>query len=297
MSLAQLTAIRRMLAENPILVPGASLADMRRGLDAMGGMAPRLPDVRAVAVDVAGIPAEWLVPRDHDAGRVLLYLHGGGYVLGSVQSHRPLLERLALATGGRVLAPDYRLAPEAPFPAAVEDACAAYRWLRAQGIAAGRIAVAGDSAGGGLVLATLLALRDAGDALPGCAVAISPWTDMEALGDSMQTRADVDPMVRKPGLLEIAKLYLNGAEPTSPLASPLHGDLRGLPPLLLQVGDAETLLDDTTRIAPKLEAAGVDATIEIWPDMIHVWHLFAPMLDEGQQAIDRIAAFVRGHAR
>lgn len=296
MALAQLAAIRTLLAENPIVRPGATLADMRKGLDAMANMAPRLPDVSASKVDAGGVAAEWFTPADGDPSRVMLYLHGGGYVLGSIDSHRVLLERLAKAIGSRVLALNYRLAPEAPFPAAVDDACAGYRWLLQQGVAAKRIVIAGDSAGGGLTLATLLALRDAGDPMPGCAVPISPWTDMQGLGESMTTRAAVDPMVQKQGLLELAGTYLNGADPKSPLAAPLYGNFKGLPPLLIQVGDAETLLDDTTRLQPKLKAAGVDATVEIWPDMIHVWHLFAPMLDEGQQAIDRIGAFVRQHA-
>ena len=293
MANAQLTAIRTMLAENPIVKPGASLADMRKGLDAMGDASPRLADVSASVVDAGGVNAEWITPAGSDSQRVLLYLHGGGYLLGSVSSHRAMLERLAKAVGSRVLALNYRLAPEAPFPAPVEDACAAYRWLLKQGIAAKKIAIAGDSAGGGLTLATLLALRDAGDPMPGCAVPISPWTDMEGMGASMETRASVDPMVQKGPLLEMAGAYLQGADSKNPLASPLYGNFKGLPPLLIQVGDAETLLDDTTRIESKLKAAGVDVTVEIWPEMIHVWHLFAPMLDKGQEAIDRIGAFVR----
>ena len=295
MANAQLDAIRKLLADNPIIKPGATLADMRAGLDAMGNMAPRLPDVTSSVVNAGGVDAEWFTPAGADIQRVLLYLHGGGYLLGSVQSHRSMIERVAKATGARVLAINYRLAPEAPFPAPVEDACTAYRWLLKQGIAAKRIAIAGDSAGGGLTLATLLALRDAGDAMPGCAVPISPWTDMEGTGASMTTRAAVDPMVQKEGLVQMAGTYLAGADPKSALASPLHGDFKGLPPLLIQVGDAETLLDDTTRIAPKLKAAGVDTTVEIWDEMIHVWHLFAPMLDKGQEAIERIGTYVRQH--
>ncbi len=292
----QLAAIRNLLKENPVIVEGASLADMRKGLDAMSGMAPRLEDVTASAVDAGGVPAEWFTASGGENGPVLLYLHGGGYLLGSTESHRVLLERLARAVAGRVLALNYRLAPEAPFPAPVDDAVAGYRWLLGQGVAPQRIAIAGDSAGGGLTIATLVALRDAGETLPACAVPISPWTDMEGSGESMSTRAAVDPMVQKDGLLGMAQAYLNGADPKHPLASPLHADLGGLPPLLIQVGDAETLLDDTTRLEPKLKAAGVDATVEVWDDMIHVWHLFAPMLDEGQQAIDRIGEFVRAHA-
>ncbi len=295
MSIAQLTAVRAMLADRPLIAPGLSIADMRKALDGLGDLAPRLPDVEALPIDVGGVSAEWLVPHAHDVDRVVLYLHGGGYVLGSVQSHRVMLERLALAVRCRVLALNYRLAPETPFPAPIDDAVAAYRWLLAQGISAKHIAIAGDSAGGGLALATLLALRDAGGPLPGCAVVISPWTDMEGLGASMQTRAAVDPMVQKPAIDDLARAYLQGADPKSPLASPLHGEFTGLPPLLIQVGDAETLLDDTTRIAPKLKAAGVDVTVEIWPDMIHVWHFFAPMLDEGQAAIEGIGSFVHLH--
>lgn len=295
MANAQIDAIRTMLADNPIIKPGASLAEMRAGLDAMGKAVPRLADVSASAVTAGGVSAEWLTPAGGDTQSVVLYLHGGGYLLGSVDSHRAMLERLAKASGRRVLAINYRLAPEAPFPAPVEDACSAYRWLLAQGIAAKRIAISGDSAGGGLVLATLLALRDAGDAMPGCAVPISPWTDMEGTGASMETRAAVDPMVQKGPLTEMAGAYLQGADTKNPLASPLYGDFKGLPPLLIQVGDAETLLDDTTRIVPKLKAAGVDVSMEVWPDMIHVWHLFAPMLDKGQEAIDGIGAFVRKH--
>jgi len=271
---AQLAAIRTLLRDRPIAQPGASFAEMRRGLDALGDLSPPLPGVTATPVDAGGVPATWFSATGGAAGRIVLYLHGGGYVMGSVRSHRPLLERLALAVQGRVLALDYRLAPEAPFPAAVEDACAAWHWLLASGAAPERIAVAGDSAGGGLAVALLVALRDARVALPACAVSISPWTDMTASGPSMHTRAARDPMVQRAALLAIAATYLDGAAPETPLASPLNAELDGLPPLLIQVGDAETLLDDSTRLAARLEAAGVDVTLEVWDDMIHVWHLF-----------------------
>jgi monoterpene epsilon-lactone hydrolase len=295
MANVQIDNIRTMLKENPVVAEGASLADMRKGLDAMGEMAPRHPDVSAEAVDAGGVDAEWFTPVGGDAGRVLLYVHGGGYLLGSVQSHRVLLERLAVAVAGRVLALNYRMAPEAPFPAAVDDTVAAYRWLLKQGVSAKRIAIAGDSAGGGLALAALVAIRDAGEPVPACGVPISPWTDMEGTGESMETRSAVDPMVQKSILLEMAKNYLAGADPRHPLASPLYADFSGLPPLLIQVGDSETLLDDTTRLEARLKEANVDATIEVWDEMIHVWHLFAPMLDKGQEAIDRIGQFVRQH--
>jgi acetyl esterase/lipase len=295
MANAQIEAIRTLLAENPVVAPGASLEDMRKGIDAMGEMAPRLDNVTSEAVDAGGVDAEWFSVSGGDADRVVLYLHGGGYVIGSVQSHRVLLERLAVAADCRVLALNYRLAPEAPFPAAVDDAVAAYKWLLSQGLTASKIATAGDSAGGGLTMATLVALRDGGETLPACAAPISPWVDMEGTGDSMQSRASVDPMVQKEILDQLAGTYLGGANAQDPLASPLHANLDGLPPLLIQVGDCETLLDDSTRLEAKLKAAGVDATLEVWPEMIHVWHLFAPMLDKGQEAIDRIGEFVRGH--
>lgn len=293
MANAQIDQIRTMLKENPLIPEGASLAEMRAGLDSMGGMFPRLDDVSSKAVDVDGVDGEWFDPAGGETDRVLLYLHGGGYLIGSVESHRAMIERITKATGARVLAVNYRLAPEHPYPAAVDDGVAAYRWLLAQDYAADRISIAGDSAGGGLTIAVLVALRDAGESMPGCAVPISPWTDMECSGDSITSRAAVDPMVQKEILLEMGGAYLNGADPKDPLASPLNADFRGLPPLLIQVGDAEVLLDDSTRLEDKMKAAGVDVTVEVWDEMVHVWHLFAPMLDKGQEAIDGLGAFVK----
>lgn len=289
----QIQQIRTMLAENPIAPEGASIEEMRNGFNSMAAGIPSLPNVSSEAVDAGGIPARWFRAEGCDPTRTVLYFHGGGYVIGSIDSHRPLLERLAVATGGQVLALDYRLAPEHPFPAAVEDAAAAHRWLLGQGAEAGRIAFAGDSAGGGLTVAALLKVRDSGEALPACGVAISPWVDMECLGETMETKAAEDPMVQREAVQGLAQVYLNGADPRSPLASPLHGDLAGLPPLLIQVGSAETLLDDSNRLASKLKTAGCDATLEVWDEMIHVWHLFAPMLDKGQEAIDVMAEFIR----
>lgn len=252
------------------------------------------PDgVTCTPVDAGGVSAEWSAAAGVDEAKVVLYVHGGGYVMGSAGSHRDMTGRLSKAAGARVLSLNYRLAPEHPFPAPVDDAVAAYRWLLAQGISPGNIAVAGDSAGGGLAIATLLALRDAGEPLPAAGIGISPWVDMEGTGESMTTRAAVDPVVQKEGLLGMAKLYLGDADPKSPLAAPLHADLGGLPPLLLQVGDAETLLDDSTRLAEKARAAGVDVTLKVWDEMPHVWHLFAPILPEGRQAIDEIGSFVQ----
>jgi acetyl esterase/lipase len=197
------------------------------------------------------------------------------------------------AAAARVLLVDYRLAPEYPHPAAVQDATAAYRWLLAQGCKPGRLAIAGDSAGGGLTVATLVALRDAGTPLPAAGVCLSPWVDLEGVGESMRAKADLDPMVYHDGLLQMAALYLNGLDPRTPLAAPLYADLRGLPPLLIQVGTAETLLDDSVRLAARAREADVDVTLEPWDDMIHVFQAFAGVLPEGQQAVDRIGEFVR----
>jgi acetyl esterase/lipase len=275
--------------ENP------TLEDMRQGFERLSQKFPASESVQIEPVNADGVPAEWVAAAGTRVERTLLYLHGGGYVIGSPATHRALAERLSKAAAARVLLIDYRLAPEHPFPAAVSDATTAYQWLLASGENPGHIAVAGDSAGGGLTIATLVSLRDAGDALPAAGVCLSPWVDMEGIGDSMTARASLDPMVQRDGLLGMAGLYLQGADPRSPLAAPLYAELQGLPPLLIQVGTSETLYDDATRLATRAEAAGVEVTLEPWDDMIHVWHLFAEMLPEGQQAIDRIGEFLRQH--
>jgi acetyl esterase/lipase len=214
-------------------------------------------------------------------------------VAGTIDSHLNLTGHLAKAMGCRVLALHYRLAPEHPHPAPVEDSVAAYRWMLDGGLSAERIAVAGDSAGGGLTLATLIAIRDQGLPRPATAVAISPWVDMEFLGESMTTRAAADPMINKAQITQIRDLFLAGGDLRDPLAAPLHADLTGLPPILIHVGDAEVLLDDANRFAAKAEAAGVDVTLEVWPEMVHVWHASAGYVPESDQAIARIAEFAR----
>ena len=238
-------------------------------------------------------PAEWLRPPSVKAGHVVLYLHGGGYVIGSPRSHRHLAAAIAGAAGTDALLLDYRLAPEHPFPAAVDDAVAAYRWLLDQGMLAEHIAVAGDSAGGGLTVATLLALRDAHLPRPAAGVCISPWVDLTCSAGSYQSKAGVDPIVRQAGVAEMARAYLGTTDPRSPLASPLFADLRGLPPLLIHVGSDEVLLDDAIGLAERAKTAGVDATLEQWDRMIHVWHWFLPLLDEAQAAVESIGGFVR----
>ena len=251
------------------------------------------PDAKCEKVDAGGVPAEWVMAPGCDSGRAILYLHGGGYAIGSLNTHRRLAYDISAASSAKVLLIDYRLAPEHPFPAAVDDAAAAWRWLLQQGFAPNRMAIAGDSAGGGLAIATLVNLRDLKLGLPACAVAISPWVDLEGLGNSLTTRSKQDPMVQKDGLLWMARMYLNGKDAKSPLAAPLHADLKGLPPTLIQVGTAETLLDDSIRIAEKMHAAGVDARLAIWPNMLHVFPLFAPVLSEGRDGCIEIGNFIR----
>ena len=294
MSQQQLDSLIQMLKAQPI-DPNASIEKTRAGFEQMTVMLPVEADVKCEPVNAGGIKAEWVSAPGADAGRVILYLHGGGYVIGSINTHRAISGRISRAAKARVLLIDYRLAPEHPFPAAVEDSIAAYRYLLAQGTRPGRIAVAGDSAGGGLAIATLVAIKEAKLPMPAAGVGLSPWVDLEGIGESMTTKAKADPMVQKDGLLQMAAAYLAGKDPRSPLAAPLYADLSGLPPLLIQVGTAETLLDDATRLAERARKSGVNVTLEPWENMVHVWQAFAPILDEGQQAIDKIGAFVLKH--
>ena len=250
-------------------------------------------DVAVEPVTANGVRAEWTSTPQDDRDAALLYVHGGGYVIGSLDSHRHLVSEAGRAAKAWALALDYRLAPEHPFPAAVEDAVSGYRYLLSRGIRPGRIAIAGDSAGGGLVVAAMLAIRDAGLAQPACGWCISPWVDMEGIGETMSTKAEADPMVQQAGLLEMAGLYLDGVDPRSPLAAPIYADLRGLAPLLIQVGAAETLLDDAIRLAKIAGAADVRVDLQVWPEMVHVWHLFHPELKAGLRAIEAGGAYAR----
>jgi acetyl esterase/lipase len=252
------------------------------------------PDVTVEPVTAHGVRAEWTSTPQDDRDAALLYVHGGGYVIGSLDSHRHLVSEAGRAAKAWALALDYRLAPEHPFPAAVEDALSGYRYLLSRGIRPGRIAIAGDSAGGGLVVAVMVAIRDAGLVRPACGWCISPWIDMEAIGESMSSKAEADPMVQKAGLLDMARLYLGDADPRSPLAAPIYADLRGLAPLLIQVGAAETLLDDAIRLAKVAGAADVRVDLQVWPEMVHVWHIFHPELRAGKRAIEAGGAYVRG---
>lgn len=285
----EIVAIRELLSSMPL---PADRNEMRETYDNLGTIFPTAADVVLEPVSINGVHAEWGSTPGAAADRVVMYVHGGGYVIGSVKSHRHLVTELGRAAGTRTLSVDYRLAPEHPFPAAVDDALAVYRDLLAQGFAPGNIAIAGDSAGGGLTVATLLAIRDAGLEQPACGFCISPWIDLEATGDSIAALADIDPMVSREGLEGMAAAYLAGASARTPLASPLHADYRGLAPLLVHVGAAETLLDDAVRLARRAGAADVDVRLQVWPEMIHVWHFFHPMLDAGRRAIAEGGAFI-----
>ncbi len=289
---AQLEAVIQFLKSRPAHT-GQSVAEQRVEMEKLASLAPLADDVECTPVEAGGVRAQWISTPEALESRVIYYLHGGGYITGSVITHREMISRLSRTAAARALAIDYRLAPEHPFPAAVEDATAAYRWLLSTGLDPAGIVIAGDSAGGGLTVATLVALRDAGDPLPAAAVCLSPWVDLEGIGESMSSKADVDPMIQREELLDMARAYLGEADPRTPLAAPLYADLTGLPPVLIQVGRAEILLDDSVRLAERARAAGVDVTLDPWDDMFHVWQAFALLLPEGQQAIDRIGEFVR----
>jgi epsilon-lactone hydrolase len=250
-------------------------------------------DVQVTDVDAGGVPAHWLTAPGTDPGRVLLFLHGGGYELGSVRSDGELAARLGRASGMRVLFPEYRLAPEHPFPAAIDDALTAWHWLRAdQDLSAASIAVAGDSAGGGLATALLVATRDAGQPLPAAAVLMSPTVDLTSSGASMTERADQDPISTPAMLRQFAADYLAGADPKTPLASPLFASLAGLPPLLIQVGTADLLLSDAERLAAAADQAGVDVTLEIGEGLPHVYQLLLGT-PEAAEATEQIGKFLR----
>ncbi|MBS0525454.1 MAG: alpha/beta hydrolase [Proteobacteria bacterium] len=292
MTVSQLDSLITLLRSRP--APATQdVIESRARFEKMGAFLGGAPDAKCEKVDVDGVPAEWVSAPDVDGSRAVLYLHGGGYAIGSLDTHRRLAFDVSAASRARVLLLDYRLAPEHPFPAAVDDATAAWRWLLKQGFPGDKLAIAGDSAGGGLTIATLVNLRDRKLGLPACAVAISPWVDLEGVGTSMTTRSAQDPMVQKAGLTWMADMYLAGKDARTPLAAPLHADLEGLPPVLVQVGTAETLLDDATRIAERLHGAGGEVKLSVWPNMLHVFPLFAPILSEGMDGCREIGEFMR----
>jgi len=290
MSDTEIGALRAKLASR---VRSDDYRQRRKDMDAAFAQYGVARDVRVEPVTANGVRAEWTSTPEDNRDAALLYVHGGGYVIGSLDSHRHLVSEAGRAAKAWALALDYRLAPEHPFSAAVEDTVSGYRYLLSRGIRPGRIAIAGDSAGGGLVVAAMLAIREAGLPQPACGWCISPWVDMEGVGETMSTKAEADPMVQRAVLLEMAGLYLGGADPRSPLAAPIYADLRGLAPLLIQVGAAETLLDDAIRLAKVAGAADVRVDLQVWPEMVHVWHLFHPDLKAGLRAIEVGGDYVR----
>jgi acetyl esterase/lipase len=279
--------------------PGQALdvVAMRQTMEAMMANSVLPESTLCEPVQAGDVPSEWIEGPRADREKVLLYFHGGGYVLGSITTHRALVARIASEAGVRALLIDYRLGPENPYPAAVEDAVRAYRFLLEEGYDPEKIVLGGDSAGGGLTFATLVALREEGEPLPAAAIALSPWVDLEGRGESMQTRADVDPMVQYDGLIAMAALYLGGASATEPTASPLHADLSALPPIYIQVGTAETLLDDSIRIEALIREVGGKVELDLYEDLIHVFQAFAPHVPESIEAIAKLGAFVRREIR
>lgn len=276
---------------------GDERALVRRARRLFGAPAPlqwlRTRGVRTDPVRDGGVRGEWIVAQRSDPGAIL-YLHGGGYVAGSAATHRPITAGLARLARRRVFSLDYRLAPEHRFPAALDDAVAAYRWLLAQGVSQPFLALAGDSAGGGLVLCTLLRLRDEGLPLPACAVCFSPWTDLAGTGQSLQLNDGRCATFRPRNIAEFARAYLGGASPLNPYASPVFADLGGLPPLLLQVGSTELLLDDARRVHDKVRSAGGVSRLEVFDDMFHVWQMLDGLMPEARVALQQAATFMNG---
>ncbi|MEO0961706.1 MAG: alpha/beta hydrolase [Pseudomonadota bacterium] len=269
-----------------------SLAERRAIVDENATTFPTSPDIEIAPVDAAGVSCEWQTPPGIKGNKCLLYFHGGGYAFGSAKSHRHLTSKIAQLAGMRCLSVNYRLAPENPFPAPVDDALTVYRWLLDQGIAAGNIALGGDSAGGGLAVALMLKARDEGLPLPSAAVLLCPWTDLGCDRPSYTSRAQVDPSITQAGIQASAKAYLNGADIKTPLASPVYANLAGLPPCLVQVGEREVLVDDARDLVAGMRRGGTTAELEVWDGMVHVWHAFHPILKEGLQAVQRGADFL-----
>jgi epsilon-lactone hydrolase len=293
MAQSEIDAIRALLSSKP---RPAGWTERRQRLDAVGSVWPVADDVKLIAVDADGIPGEWSSVAGSDASRVLLFFHGGGYCSGSIRSHRRMVSEAGRAAKVRTLAIAYRLAPEHPFPAALDDALAAWFFLRRTGIAATHIAIGGDSAGGALTAALINFLNATGEELPGCAWLVSPWVDTTMSGSTVTAKDTVDPLIHKVYLEELAGAYIpKEIDRRDPRVSPLFADLRGFPPTLIQVGSAETLLADSVRFAAAAGAADVGVTLEIWPHMIHAWHLWNAHLEDGRRALASAGRFIRSH--
>ena len=266
---------------------------VRKRLDFFAGMVPTAGGIRVKKDSVAGLYAEWLAPANAPENKLLLYWHGGAYVMGSCKSHRPFVSHIARQAGIRALLPEYRLAPEHPFPAAVEDSVNVYRALLQQGYEPGNIVVGGDSAGGGLTVAMLLSLRDAGDPLPGAVILLSPWLDLSGQGESMITRADQDPWFHAQDLATITRHYCDEGQLTNALASPVFADASGFPQTLIQVGNDELLLSDSERFAGNIRAGGGQVEVDVWPHMWHVWQMCIGLMPESRRAVEKLGAYIR----
>ncbi len=272
---------------------GAPIEKQRALVEKNAGFIKAPEELTVDRTAVGGVAGEWLRMPGADEDRVLLHFHGGGYSMCSCITHRGMVARLAGACGVRAFLPEYRLAPENPFPAPVEDALAAYRGLLQEGISPQDIIISGDSAGGGLAAVTLISLRDGGEPLPSLAILFSPWTDLALTGESLTIRAKADPwLVRRATEIQAAR-YCGDNDPRNPLISPLYADLRGLPPILIQVGEDEILLSDSTRLAARAREAGVDVSLDIWPGMWHVWQCLAPKMPEASRAIEAAGRYVQ----
>jgi epsilon-lactone hydrolase len=291
MDQSEIENVRALLRSKPRPV---GWTERRQRLDAIGSVWPVADDVNLKAVDVSGLSGEWSIVPNSDPSSVLMFFHGGGYCSGSILSHRRMVTEAGRAARMRTLAVAYRLAPEDPFPAAYDDALTAWRFLRNEGTRASQIAVGGDSAGAGLVVGLINRLRDANEELPACAWLVSPWIDLTMSGSTFASKDAVDPIIHKEYLNELADAYLPAAmDRKDPRVSPLYADLRSFPPVLIQVGSAETLLGDATRFASAAGAADVPVTLEIWPHMIHAWHLWNAQLESGRRALTSAGAFIR----
>jgi len=272
-----------------------SIEETRKSMEKFAKFAKLPPETKVEKIEINSIAAEWVYVNTVQEDRVVLYLHGGGYNVCSINTHRELGAHISKASGAKVLLIDYRLAPEHPFPAALEDATNAYHWLLDSGLTEKKIAIAGDSAGGGLSLATAISIRDVGNPFPSSIACISPWTDLLFTGDSTKTNSKIDPLVKAHSGMIMAKNYIGDDDPRNPLISPLYAEMGGLPPMLIHVGTDEMLLDDSKRIAKKAEDAGVKVTLKIYDRLWHAFHLNVNGMPEAKNAVAEFGYFIRNH--
>lgn len=272
-----------------------TIEEMRLGMEKATKLTFLPSKTNIEQVNYGDIAAEWVSGKNADEEHVVLFLHGGGYNTGSPSTHRELASHISNTSNSKVLVPNYRLAPENPFPAALEDATFSYQWLLEKGLSSKNISIAGDSAGGGLALATCISIRDNGNPMPSSLVCISPWTDLEMTGSSIKALEDIDPVLRVASLQIMASNYIGVNDPLSPLLSPVHGEYTHFPPMLIHTGSDEILLDDSRRVAERAELAGVDITLKIHDGMWHVFHVFYRLMPEAKTAVKELGAFIRKH--